>query len=189
MQQSVIMTENARIMKHAITQFALVAAALLAVSCSKDLITPEELFRDSSKEAKIIIQSKGNDIGSEDQVVMFRDKAVYRKSDQAGQSWFCAFSGGRMVYDMFMLSIYFDSIDKMKVGDMLKPTRVMFSFIASSDSNATTNTFTSDGKISLADKGDDYVILRFRKVVFNCSFGEYLIDGYLYCPLFDEYES
>ena len=179
------MTENARIMKHAITQFALVAAALLAISCSKDLITPEELFRDSSKEAKTIIHSKGNDNVSEDQVVMFRDKAVYRKSDQAGQSWFCAFSGGRMVYDMFMLSIYFDSIDKMKVGNTLKPDHVMFSFIASSDSNATAHSY--EGSITLADKGDDYVILRCRKVVFNCSFGEYLIDGYLYCPLFDEY--
>ena len=64
-----------------------------------------------------------------------------------------------MVYDAFMLSIYFDSIEKMKVGDELK--------------------------ITLADKGDDHVILHFRNVSFSCSFGDYLTDGYLYCPLYD----
>lgn len=175
-------------MKRLLTFSAVVTAFLAAVSCNKDYISPEELFADSSKEAVTVINLKSNETkgdGAEGIVATFRDKAVYRKSEEAGQSWFCAFSGGRMVYDMFMLSIYFDSIDQMKTGDTLKPTQVMFSFIASSDSNATTHTF--DGKISLADKGDDYVILRFRKVVFNCSFGEYLIDGYLYCPLFDEY--
>ena len=103
-----------------------------------------------------------------------------------GQSWFVASSGGKMVYDMFMMSIYFDSIDKMKVRETLKPSRFMFSFFASSTSDATT--YTYGGKISLADKGDDYVILHFDKVSVSCSFGDYVTDGYLYCPLFDEYE-
>ena len=170
-------------MKHLLTRFAVLALALTAASCSKDNISPEELFRDASKEAKTVLHSKSNEI--EDVVILFRDKAVYRKSDQAGKSWLCAFSGGRMVYDMFTLSIYFDSIDKMRIGATLKPSDVMFSFLASSDSNATTHSY--EGKITLADKGDDYVIFRFNKVVFNCSLGEYLIDGYLYCPLYDEY--
>ena len=116
----------------------------------------------------------------------FPNVAVYRKSEFEGQSWLAAFSGGKMVYDMFMLSIYFDSVDQMKVGDTLKPSRFMFTFPASSDSNATTHTY--DGNITLADKGDDYVILRFDKVSFSCSFGDYLTDGYLYCPLFEKYE-
>ena len=103
-----------------------------------------------------------------------------------GQSWFVASSGGKMVYDMFMMSIYFDSIDRMKVGDTLKPSRFMFSFFASSTFEATTHTY--GGKITLVDKGDDYVILHFDKVSVSCSFGDYVTDGYLYCPLFDEYE-
>lgn len=90
-----------------------------------------------------------------------------------------------MVYDMFMLSCYFDSIDDMKVGETLKPSRFMFSFIASSDSNATT--YEYEGKITLADKGEDYIILHFNKVRFSCSYGDYLTDGYLYCPLYEEY--
>lgn len=171
-------------MKHLLTQFAVVAVALAAASCSKDYISPDELFQDGSKEAKAIIHTKSKEF--EDTVNTFRSKAVYRKSDIEGQSRFSAFSGGKMVYEMFMLSIYFDSIDKMKVGETLKPSRVMFSFPASSDSNATTHTM--GGKITLADRGDDYVILRFRRVTFSCSLGDCLIDGYLYCPLFDEQE-
>ena len=163
---------------------AILTAILTAASCSKDYISPDELFQDGSKEAKTIIHTKSKEF--EDTVAAFRSKAVYRKSDIEGQSWFRAFSGGKMVYDSFMLSVYFGSIDKMKVGDTLKPSRVMFSFIASSDSNATTHTM--GGRITLADRGDDYVILRFRRVTFNCSFGDYLIDGYLYCPLYDEVE-
>jgi hypothetical protein len=72
----------------------------------------------------------------------------------------------------------------MEIGDTLKASRSIFSFIASSDSNATT--YSYNGTITLADKGDDYVILHFNKVRFSCSMGEYLTDGYLYCPLFDK---
>lgn len=171
-------------MRHLLTRLAVLTLTLMAASCSKDYISPDELFQDGSKEAKTIIHTKSKEF--EDAVATFRSKAVYRKSDIAGQSRLSAFSGGKMVYDSFMLSVYFDSIDKMKVGDTLKPSRVMFSFPASSDSNATTHTM--GGKITLADRGDDYVILRFRRVTFSCSLGDCLIDGYLYCPLFDEQE-
>lgn len=170
-------------MRQLLTRLAILALALTAASCSKDIISPEDLFGDASKEAKTVIHMKGDEV--EDTVVLFQDKAVYRKSDQAGKSWLCAFSGGRMVYDTFVLSIYFDSIDKMRIGATLKPSDVMFSFIASSDSNATTHSY--EGKITLADKGDNYVIFHFHDVIFKCSFGEYLIDGYLYCPLYDEF--
>ena len=170
-------------MEHFFTRLAILTAAVLAVSCSKDYISPEELFRDSSKVAKTVIRTRGEE--PEETETTFSDIAVYRNSDEKGQSWFCAFSGGRMVYDMFMLSIYFNSIDKMTIGNTLKASRSVFSFIASSDSNATTYSYS--GKITLADKGDDYVILHFDKVLFSCSMGDYLTDGYLYCPLYEEY--
>ena len=171
-------------MKHILTRLALVAIAVLAVSCSKDYLSPEELFKDSSKVAKTTIYTKNNEF--EDTVISFSSPVVYRKSDLEGKSWLSALSGGRKVYDLFMLSIYFGNIDNMKVGDTLKTSRFMFSFPASNDSNATT--YTYGGKITLADKGNDYVILHFHKVSFNCSFGEYVIDGYLYCTLKDEFQ-
>ena len=171
-------------MNHILTRLALLAVAVLAVSCSKDYLSPEELFKDSSKVAKTTIDTKSNEF--EDTVVSFSSPVVYRKSDMEGKSWLSAWSEGRMVYDMFMLSIYFDNIDKMKVGDTLKTSRFMFSFPASSDSNATT--YTYGGRITLADKGDGYVILHFHKVSFSCSFGKYVTDGYLYCTLEDEFQ-
>lgn len=168
-------------MRHIITHFALVAVALLAAYCSKDAISPEELFGNEARVAKTTIHTKSDEF--EDTVTAFSRTKVCKQSDVEGQSWLCAWSGGKMVYDAFMLSIYFDSIEKMKVGDELKISRFMFSFIASNDSNATT--FEYGGKITLADKGDDHVILHFRNVSFSCSFGDYLTDGYLYCPLSD----
>ena len=69
-------------------------------------------------------------------------------------------------------------------GDVIIPSRCWFSFIFSSDSNATA--YEYDGKISVAKKGKDYVILDFHQVKFDCSFGEYTIDGYLNCPLYEE---
>ena len=171
-------------MKRISTALTLTVALLALVSCSKDYITPDELFMDGSKVAKTTIHTKSS--GDEVTVTPFASTAVYRKSDLKGKSWFCAMSGGKMVYDMFMLSIYFDSIDNMTVGKTLKPSSLMFTFPASSDSNATTHTY--DGKITLADKGDDYVIFRFHKVGLSCSLGSYIIDGYLYCPLLEKYE-
>jgi hypothetical protein len=160
------------------------AVALMALSCSKDYITPEDLFNNSSKIAKTTIRTRGDNL--EDSVVGLPSVAVYKKSDFEGQSWFVAHSGGRMVYDAIMISMYFDCIETMSVGDTVKPSRYMFSFIFSSDSNA--STYEYSGKIKLAGKGDDYVILRFDKVKVSCSMGDCTTDGYLYCPLYEEYE-
>lgn len=171
------------VMKHLFTMLASIAALLSLVSCSKDYISPEELFQNDYKIAKTAIHTKSGEY--EDTETSFQRIAVYRKSDLEGQSWFVASSGGKMVYDAFMMSIYFDSIDKMKVGAVLNPSRFMFSFFFSSNSEATTHTY--GGKITLADKGDDYVILHFNKVSLSCSFGDYVTDGYLYCPLLDEF--
>ena len=160
-----------------------VVALTALVSCGKNYITPDELFKDGSKVAKTTIHTRSGEF--EDTVIPFASTAVYRKSDLDGMSWLCAMSGGKMVYDSFLFSLYFDSIDRMRVGDVLNPGRFLFSFFYSSDSNATTHTY--GGKITLADKGDDYVILRFDQVSFSCSFGDYVIDGYLYCPLLEEF--
>lgn len=174
------------VMKHLFTMLASVAALFSLISCSKDsYISPEDFFKGGYKVAKTAIHTRSDEY--EDTETSFQRIAVYRKSDMDGQSWFVASSGGKMVYDSFMMSIYFDSIDRMKVGGTLMPSRFMFSFFYSSDSEA--RTYTYGGKITLADKGDDFVILHFDKVSVSCSFGDHVTDGYLYCPLFDEYET
>lgn len=163
----------------------MLALAVMAVSCGKDTISPEELFQSGSNMAKTKI-SLNKEYGGEDVTTSFAGKTIYRRSEFKGQSWLSAFSGGKMVYDFFYLSLFFQDIGKMKVGETLKPSRTMFSFIASSDSHATT--FEYSGKITLADKGEDYVILNFHKVTFKCSMGTYVTDGYLYCELEDEFD-
>ena len=170
-------------MRPIITILTSFVALFVFASCDKDYISPDELFKDGSMVAKTTIHTKTGDL--EDTVTGFRRAAVYKKSDMEGQSWFIAFSGGKMVYDAFVLSIYFDGIDKMKVGEALNPSRFWFSFFFSSDSRASTSKY--GGKITLAAKGEDYVFLRFHKVSVSCSFGKYVTDGYLYCQLIDDY--
>ena len=98
---------------------ATVAALFAMVSCSKDYISPEELFGDETKVATIKIHTRSDEF--QDTETTFKRVSAYRKSDLEGQSWFSAMSGGKMVYDAFMFSLYFDDIDRMKVGDVLKP--------------------------------------------------------------------
>ena len=168
-------------MKRIITQLAVLVAAILAMSCSKDLISPEELFNNGSKVAKTKIHTKVD--GNEDSVATFRDQTVYRYSDTEGQSWFSGSSGGRMVYDSFMMFIYFDDIERMKIGEKLNIRDFHFGFYLSSDSNAYTKKYS--GSITLADRGDDYVILRFNNLRCSCSLGDCVTNGYLYCQLKD----
>lgn len=170
-------------MKRIFTFISIATYALIGTSCIKEAISSEDLIENSDKVAEITIKTKGEN--SETIVKMFSDANIYRKSDYEGQSWFCAMSGGRMVYDAFMLSLYFDCIDTLKIGDIIEPDRCMFSFFFSSDSNATTHEY--QGSIKLADKGEDFAVLHFDNVIFTCSFGEYIIDGYLNCPLLEEY--
>lgn len=161
-------------MKQIFIIIAFVAAVLSGASCSKEYISPEDLMQYPSKNAQITNKSDKS-------VITFKTAEVYRRSDYEGKSWLIARSGGKMVEDAFWLSIYFDYVDNLKAGDIIIPDGCMFSFIYSSDSNATTHEY--DGTITFIDKGSDFVILHFDKVLFTCSFGEYLIDGYLYCTL------
>ena len=172
-------------MKRIFTLISIMTFALSVMSCSKEPVTPEDLTENPDKVATVSIKTKGEEY--EDTVTLFRDANVYRTSDYEGQSWFCAMSGGKMVYDAFMLSLYFDCIDNLATGDMIDPSRCMFSFFYSSDINATTHEYK--GTITLAGKGEDFAIFHFKNVLFKCSFGEYLIDGYLNCPLLEEHVS
>jgi len=92
-----------------------------------------------------------------------------------------------MVYDAFMLSLYFGDVEQMKTGEALNPSRCVFSFNFSSASNNAVDTY--GGQIVLADKSDDYVIFRFNNVKFNCAFGKYVTIGDLYCLLRERFVS
>ena len=173
-------------MKRILTQIMLLSVALLTVSCGKDYITPDELFRDDAKIAKTKITVKSDNGETTKETVPFERVVVYKTSEFSSQSWLSAWSGGKMSYNMFSLSIFFQDIEKMKVGETLKPSHVMFSLPASSDSRDYTDEYS--GKITLADKGEDYVILDFHKVGFSIGKGDYLVDGYLHCKLEDKLE-
>lgn len=170
-------------MKRIITQLAVLMAAVLTMSCSKDLISPEELFRDETKVAKSRIHTKVE--GDEDMVTTIHNKEIYRRSEKEGQSWFVGHSSGKMVNDSFMMFVYFDNIDRVRVGNKLNIRDFDFGFYYSSDMNAYTDKYS--GSITVADKGDDYVILRFNNFSCSCSIGDCVTDGYLYCPLYDEF--
>lgn len=165
-------------MKRIFTIITFTAIILTGASCSTEYISPEDLLDHPSKNAQITNKSDKS-------VTTFKDVDVYRRSDDVGKSWLIAKSGGKMVDDAFWLSIYFDCVDNLNAGDVIIPDSCMFSFIYSSDSNATTHEY--DGTITFIDKGADFIILHFDKVLFSCSFGEYLIDGYLYCTLHNEH--
>ena len=170
-------------MKRIFTLSAILVGAVVAASCTKDLISPEELFRDETKVAKSRIYTKVE--GCEDTVTTIHNKEIYRRSEKEGQSWFVGHSSGEKVHDSFMMFVYFDNIDRVRVGNKLSIRDFDFGFYYSSDSNAYTNKYS--GSITVADKGDDYVILRFNNFSCSCSLGDCVTDGYLYCPLYDEF--
>ena len=157
------------------------ASALILIACSKDNISPEYLDRHPSKAAEISIVSNGT---FDDTVTMFRDMKIYKEGDTEGKSWLKAYSKGKMVYDAFSLDLLFDHIDKLNPGDKITPSECCLWFIFSSNTN--TAVYEYEGTISLAGKGAGYAIRYFHKVKFNSSFGEYTIDGYLDCPLYEE---
>ncbi len=171
-------------MKRTLILIALCTLVFAATSCSKDNGTNRNPDIDTSETARITITKTDS---HDDIVILFSNMAVYRKSDMEGKSYLSALSGGKMVYDAFLLSIYFDSIDNLNAGDTITSSKCMLSFFYSSDSNSTA--YEYEGTISLAEKSKDQVTIYFDEVKFTCSFGEYLIDGYLECPLYEKMES
>jgi hypothetical protein len=173
-------------MKRILTLSLILIAATMATSCSKDLLTPDGFLIDKSLVAKTTIQPKDEIQARQDDfettIVDFRDGTVLRTFEVEGQSHLIAHSTGKMVYDAFWLFMNFDYIDNMKVGDVLKPSYCEFSLIYSS-SKLFGSAYTYDGKITLAAKGDDYVVFYFDKVTFMTDFFVYVMDGYLRCNL------
>ena len=95
-------------MKRRLILIALCTFAFAATSCRKDdgsIRTPDN---DMSETAKVIITKDGS---NDKTVTLFKEMAVYRESSMEGKSWLTALSGGKMVYDAFMLSIYFECIE------------------------------------------------------------------------------
>lgn len=172
-------------MKRLLSLSLILIAATMALSCSKDLFTPDGFLLDKSLVAKTTIQPKEEiQSGREDietTIVDFQDGTVHRTFEVEGQSSLLAHSTGRMVYDAFWLSIYFNYIDNMKVGDVLNPSYCRFSLIFSSSSY--TWDFDYDGTITMVAKGDDYVVFYFDKVTFSTISYTYVMDGYLRCTL------
>lgn len=166
-------------MKHLRLFSILAAAILLTVSC-------EEEDSPNSPFSAATIQFKSAEV---EETIGFANSFVIREVHNDGKydglSWLSANSDGRMAYDMFYLSFYFDQIDNVKPGTILKHVRSVFSFPASSDSRNYTTEYK--GKLSLKDKGDDYVIIHFNNVKFSVAYGDYVFDGDLQCPLLDKY--
>jgi len=152
--------------------------ALATVSCDKQ--APDNpLTIDWHRLAQTTITTKGD--AYDDTVTSFTNVQAKKSSEVEGQSWFIAFSTGKTVYDAFVLSFHFDDIDKLKVGDTLPIRHFLFSFVFSNDSEASTCAY--EGSVSLAEKADDHIVLHFQNLRFSCSFGDYLTNGFLYCPL------
>ena len=165
-------------MKRILIISALISLALMSVSCTKD--TPGNgLTIDWDNRAKTTFTTKSDQY--EDSVTAFNDISVSKTSEFEGKSWFFAISDGKLVHNAFVLSFYFDDINRLKVGEKLPISKFLFSFVFSNDSNATTNTYR--GSVYLVEKADDHVVLHFQNFRFSCSFGDYVTNGYLYCPL------
>lgn len=172
-------------MKRILTLSLYLIAATMALSCSKDLFTPDGFLIDKSLVAKTTIQPKDEIQARQDDfettIVDFRDGTVLRTFEVEGQSHLMAHSAGKIDWDYFYLIIYFDYIDNMKVGDTLNPSFCSFRLLLSGTHRAWADTY--DGKITLAAKGDDYVVFYFDKVTFTTYYYVYVMDGYLRCNL------
>ena len=133
-------------MKHLLTCFAVFAVAIVAASCSKENISAEEFFLDSSRVAKTIIYPK-NDYFNDPTVTTFRDALIIKESDKQGQSMLFAASSGKLVYDCFCITIFFDDIDHIREGDTLTPNSYGLLLFFS---NTAYNAILDGGKITLA---------------------------------------
>ena len=169
------------LMKHLLIYFAVFAVAIVATSCSKENISAEDFYMDSSRVATITIYPK-NDIFNGNTITAFKDAFIINESKYEGQSMLFALSEGKLVHDFFSITIYFDDIDNIRVGNKLRPSSYSFALLFSSTAY---NAILDGGKITLSYLSDDYVILHFDKVIFNSLDFVYVIDGYLNCRLYD----
>lgn len=149
-------------------------------SCSK-----ESGSLDDITPASIRVKSNGieENLEFEDYYIV---KSSYDDGEYDGLSHLTASTlGSGMVYDINMLSIYFDQIDKIKTGSEIKPKHFWFSFAASSNSH--NSTYEYDGKIILKGKSEKIAVIHFDNVFLRVAFGDYVINGDLKCRLLDKY--
>lgn len=148
-------------------------------SCSK-----ESGSLDDITPASIRVKSNGTE-ESLDFEEYYIIKSSYDNGEYDGLSSLMASTlGSGMVYDIYMLSMNFDPIDKIKIGSEIKPKHFWFSFAASSGGNST---YEYDGKIILKGKSEKYAVIHFDNVFLSVDWGDYVINGDLKCRLLDKY--
>ena len=93
-----------------------------------------------------------------------------------------AHTGGKMEDDSFWLFLV--GLNDTKPGAELKPERVSFSALLSSDSRNYTESYS--GRMVLTEKTKTRVIIRMEDVRFNILYGEYILNGDLVATILPE---
>ncbi len=164
------------------TATIMMGLALGFSSCQSD---DEPFLSYDSTPANIHVKSDGVDeVLGFDLSKSFIIRDTYDDGEYDGLSWMCAWSGGIKEGTAFWLSFYFPKIDDIKEGTALEPKLCNFGFPFSSDRN---HTEEYDGKFILKEKGSDYAVIYFDKVVFHVAYGDCTFNGDLKLPLLDEY--
>lgn len=149
-------------------------------SCSKESGSLDDIIP-----ASIRVKSNGieESLDFEEYYII---KSSYDNGEYDGLSSLMASTlGSGMVDDIYMLSMKFDPIDKIKIGSEIKPKSFWFMFVASSNSH--NRTYEYDGKIILKGKSEEYAVIHFDNVFLRVAFGDYVINGDLKCRLLDKY--
>ena len=93
-----------------------------------------------------------------------------------------AHTGGKMVDDSFWLFLV--GLNDTKTGAELKPERVSFSAVFSSDSRNYTQSYS--GRMVLTEKTNTRVTIRMENVRFKIEYGEFILNGDLVATLAKE---
>ena len=102
--------------------------------------------------------------------------------DMPGCFEIIAHTDGKMVDESFWLFLV--GLNDTKPGAELKPERVSFSALLSSDSRNYTESYS--GKMVLKEKTKTRVTIRMEDVRFNILFGEYILNGDLVATILPE---
>lgn len=117
------------------------------------------------------IQSKSS--GDEGAELAFSTTEFYNPSDIEGCVWINAATNGRMVDDLFFLSIYMK--ENSRIGREPEFERINFCLPFSSNSEDYTSSYS--GHIYLKEFNDERLVLRFDKTVFKVFHGKYTLNG------------
>ena len=117
------------------------------------------------------IQSKSS--GDEGAELSFSTTVFYNPSDIEGCVWIQAATNGRMVDDLFSLSIYMK--ENSKIGREPEFERIRFCLPFSSNSEDYTSSYS--GHIYLKEFNNERLVLRFDKTVFKIYHGKYTLNG------------